>query len=585
MKVLLVALNAKFVHTNLAIRYLKSYCQAEFPGIVAREFTINEHLPEILAEIYREQPDIVGFSCYIWNIRGVLSLAANLKQVLPDCLVVLGGPEVSFDSVDLITAHPYVDGIVRGEGEKAFLDLLRALRSGRSGLVKGVTWKEKKGVIQAEEGTIMENLDDIPFPYATEEGNLQGRIVYYETSRGCPFNCSYCISSTTRGVRWFSMERVKTDLTRLLAQKPKEIKFVDRTFNAHPRRMREIMRFLLEQEETTPCHFEIVGDRLDRETMKFLETVPPGRFKFEIGVQSCNPDVLRRVNRSMDWNALEHNVKEIREQDSIFIHLDLIAGLPGETYSSFAESFNRVYRLAPHYFQLGFLKMLKGSSVRMESERYGYKFTHEPPYEVLENADLSYREIIKLKRIEDLVEKYYNSRDFANTLGYIIENEWQGNAFGFYEELASYWEDRRWHRVQHSKNSLYSMLLEFVQDRMPHLAVRAGELLKFDYFLNYHAQKLPEGLVHLEPPALKEAFNEFLRKEDNRRRYFPELEDTSLAKLKRQLHLEFFQEDVFFLTGRRKYQLSGPLFAVLFKKNGPAFDLGPKTVPALPENN
>ncbi len=578
MKILLVALNAKFVHTNLAIRYLRSYCQTEFPEILLREFTINEHLPEILAEIYQEQPDIIGFSCYIWNIREVMSLAANLKQILPDCLIVLGGPEVSFDSVDLIRDHPYIDGIVRQEGEEAFLELLRALRDGHLGTIEGVTWQNKRGIIHSDERLPIDNLDTIPFPYGTDEEILEGRVLYYETSRGCPFNCSYCISSTTRGVRWFSLERVKRDLLRLLAMRPKEIKFVDRTFNANPRRMLEIMEFLIKENQVTPCHFEIVADRLNEEIMEFLRTVPSGLFKFEIGVQTCNPEVLKKVNRSMNWVALEHNVKKILEQGRIHVHLDLIAGLPGETYASFADAFNRVYNLAPHYFQLGFLKMLKGPALRRESTKYGYKFSLEPPYEVLANADLSYREIIRLKRIEDLVEKYYNSGDFTNTLGYITRRGWQDDAFKFYEELASYWESRGWHRVQHSKNSLYSMLLEFIQDRKPDLTTSVGELLKFDYLLNYHAQKLPEGLMRVEPPGLKEAFNDFLRREDNRRLYFPELKDTSLAKLKRRLHLEVFQEDVFFLSGRRNYPLSGPYFPVLFKKNGPAFDLGHSSV-------
>ncbi|ADI01871.1 B12-binding domain-containing radical SAM protein [Syntrophothermus lipocalidus] len=583
MKVLLVALNAKFVHTNLAVRYLKSYCESDFPDIVVREFTINEYLPDIMAEIYREKPDIIGFSCYIWNIEGVFRLTRDLKQVLPGCVVILGGPEVSFDSVDLLEAHPFIDGIVRGEGEETFLELLRSLDNRGSGLVKGVTWREGNRVIYSEDRNPITRLDSIPFPYEKETENLNGRIVYYETSRGCPFNCSYCISSTTRGVRWFTLERVKEDLRKLLQIKPKEIKFVDRTFNANPKRMREIMDFLIQEAKETSCHFEIAADRLDQGTIEFLKSVPLGVFRFEIGVQSTNPEVLQAVNRPMNWELLESNVKSIRQQHNIFIHLDLIAGLPGETYHSVANSFNQVYRLCPDHLQLGFLKMLKGSAIRDKSYEHGYKFSFEPPYEVLQNAYITYGEMVRLKRIEDLVEKYYNSGDFAHSLRYMIKHGWKDDAFRFYEEFAGYWEDKRWHRVHHNKSSLYSMLMQFVSQRRPDLIRPVNELLKFDYLLNYHSQKLPDGLTRIELPGQKEFFDDFLRQENNRLRYFSTMQDVALGKLKRQLHLEVFTEDVLFLGELRERELSGPYFLVLFRKGDNACDLGQLSVYGFPD--
>jgi len=565
MKVLLVSLNAKFVHTSLAIRYLQAYCRQEFPEIRIREFTINEDPGEVMAEIYREEPDILGFSCYIWNIEATLRLARNLKKVRPNLIIVLGGPEVTFDSRALLSQNPYIDVVVRGEGEVTFLELLRGLASGGGQTVRGTTWRCGERVIHNEDRELIADLGQVPFPYATGVDELAGRIIYYESSRGCPFNCSYCISSTVRGVRWFPLERVKKELRFFVEQGVREVKFVDRTFNADPRRSREILKTLVENRGNTTFHLEIVADRLDDETLEFLRTVPPGLFKLEIGVQSTNERALRAVSRSMDWQRLQHAVMTIQQQHNLHQHLDLIAGLPEEDYASFGRSFNMVYNLAPNYLQLGFLKMLKGSRVREEAAKHGYRFTDEPPYEVLENRYLGFDEMRRLKRIEDLLEKFYNPGDFRHSLRYLVQTVYRGEPFAFYEDLAAFWEEERLHRVQHRKEHLYSLLMRFASQQWPEFAGAVNELLKFDYLLNYKSHALPAGLRRVEIPRQRERFDKFLAREDSCQLYWADLPEKALGKLKRQLHLEVFADDVLFLSGMRPEKVTRSYYPLLFR--------------------
>lgn len=565
MKVLLISLNTKYIHSSLAIRYLQAYCRNEYPRIQIMEFTINEGLGEVMAEIYRRQPDVVGFSCYIWNIEATLKLARNLKKIYPELVVVLGGPEVSFDSVRVLEQNPFLDWVVRGEGEETFLELLRCLSTSTGKAIKGTTYRDGERVIYNEDRGLISDLGSIPFPYVAGLDGLADRTIYYETSRGCPFSCSYCISSTFRGVRNFPLQRVKNDLRFLVEQGAQEIKFVDRTFNANPHRSREIMEFLMDLHGSTVFHLEIVADQLDDDMLAFLATVPPGLFKFEIGVQSTNELALRTVNRRMNWNRLQYAVQTIGSQGNIHQHLDLIAGLPGEDYLSFANSFNMVYNLAPDYLQLGFLKMLKGSSLREAAGEYDYRFTSEPPYEVLANRFVSYDEMLRLKRIEDLLEKYYNSRDFKHSLHYLTREVYGGKPFTFYEQLAAFWEEHGLHRIQHRKDAFYSLLIQFVGRNLPQFARKINELLKLDYLLNYKSFSLPDGLIRTEMPEQRNRLEQFLIAEDNCQRFFPDLKGLSVGKLKRQLHLEVFAEDVFFLSGIRQERVERSYYAVLFR--------------------
>ncbi|MGE5544098.1 MAG: DUF4080 domain-containing protein, partial [Bacillota bacterium] len=433
----LTTLNSQYVHSNLAIRYLAGVAQQLDQAHLVMEFTINESLDHILRSLVRAHPEMVAFSCYIWNIEDTVKLAQNMKKVLPSVVIVVGGPEVSYDSVRFLNDNPSIDMVVRGEGEETFRELLLAWRQGLSGEgIAGLTWRQGEHICENPSRELEVDLNSVPMPYGTDPVLPDGRIVYYETSRGCPFNCSYCLSSTIRGVRYFPLDRVRREISALVAAGVSQIKFVDRSFNCHPNRALEIMRFLADLPGETNFHFEIVADALTSEMLELLARVKPGRFQFEIGVQSTNPNTLTRINRHQDLTRMADNIKLLTERKNIHIHLDLIAGLPEEDYQSLAKSFNWVYDLQPDYFQLGFLKLLKGTAIREEAPRWDYVCKDYPPYEVLANRWLSFDEISTLKIIDDLLQRYYNSHVFGHTLAYCIPRLFTGNAFRFYEALA-----------------------------------------------------------------------------------------------------------------------------------------------------
>ena len=387
MKILLTSLNAKFIHSNLAIRYLKGYCEAYSSADVAiREFTINDQIEKILASIYLEEPDVIGFSCYIWNIEETLKLASSIKQVIPRCKIILGGPEVSYDSREFMAKFPYIDFIMYGEGEETFRHFVETLEN-RSDFssVNGLVYRDGGRVIQNPPRSNMEDLDIIPFPYRDGLLGLENKIVYYETSRGCPFNCQYCLSSTIDGVRYFSLERVLDEIDFFIDRKVPQVKLVDRTFNCHPKRAKAIIEHIIRREGNTNFHFEIAAHIMDRDMLELLRKAPPGLFQLEIGVQSTNEHTLDSIQRKTDIGKIYQVVEKLHTPRNIHIHLDLIAGLPYEDYDSFADSFDDVYSMQPDNLQLGFLKLLKGSSIRQEASEHGYRYTTYAPYEVLGN--------------------------------------------------------------------------------------------------------------------------------------------------------------------------------------------------------
>lgn len=371
MNILLTTLNAKYIHSSLALAYLRKYCADERWSLNIREFSINERTDEIMAAIYKERPDILCFSCYIWNIKPVLEICRDYKKIAPDTLIIAGGPEVSYDAISLLENHKFLDFVVRGEGEATLKELFHTIYMKQSlEAVKGVSYRNGDRVLDNPDRELITDLDCIPFPYEDDLDSYKNRIIYYETSRGCPYNCSYCLSSTIKGVRFFSLERVKADLSRLIRRGIKEIKFVDRTFNCHEGRALEIMKFILEQAGQTKFHFEIGAELLSQDFTAFIQKVPAGRFDFEIGVQSTNPESLQAVTRKSDWQKLRQNIERLKAAGNIHIHLDLIAGLPYEDLASFAQSFNDVYKLNPDVIQLGFLKLLKGSDIRNKSNMH-----------------------------------------------------------------------------------------------------------------------------------------------------------------------------------------------------------------------
>lgn len=540
MKTILCALNAKYIHSALGIRYLKNYAQScGHQEVTIREFSINELPSFILSELYEEHPDVLCFSCYIWNIELTLSICRQLHMVLPETLLVLGGPEVSYDSAQLLKEHSCLSVIIRGEGEESFAELLDCLQRGQAlETVQGISYRRGSSIFHNDDRPTIRNLDKIPFPYEGELQDLKDRIVYYESSRGCPFRCAYCLSAVTREVRYFPMDRVIGDLEQLVSHQVREIKFVDRTFNCNEKRAMAIMDFFQAHESDTQVHFEVDASLLSEQMMNYLDQVTPGRFYFEIGIQSTHLPALQAVHRSTDWDRIQKNVKRLVSQKRIRIHLDLIAGLPYEGYEDFHRSFNEVYQLGAEVIQLGFLKLLKGSPLRNEADLYQYSFQPEPPYQVLQNAFMSYGDILMLQRMEDLLDKYHNRRHISQTTAYYTGVIYQGDAFSFFEDLARYWNIRRLYGRGHRMEKLYQYLLEFTLEFHPEYRGIVHDLLKYDYLCNNHKYTLPEGLRAF--PDLDQDLHQLLNHPEIRQRLDPQ-KIQGVRELRKRVHLEYFR--------------------------------------------
>lgn len=558
MNIVLTTLNSKYIHSALAIRYLKSYTQDLTP-MKLMEFTINQNIDYIAGEIYKANPDILCLSTYIWNRNETLKICEILKMVKPDLKIILGGPEVSFDGKDILKDHPFIDFIVYGEGEKSFKELIKIFLDGKQDYsrIKGIIYRVGHNIIQNPPMPLIKELDSIPSPYKGLDGSLKNKIVYYESSRGCPFNCQFCLSSTIKGVRYFSLDRVKEDLERLIKAQVKQVKFVDRTFNANKRYAMEIMDFIMDKDpKDMNFHFEVTAHLLDREMLDFIKQAKEGLFQFEIGVQSTNPKTIKAVGRTTDFRKLSKVCKEIKSYNNIHQHLDLIAGLPYEDYNSFKKSFNDVYDLKPEKIQLGFLKLLKGSGLRREKSKYNFKFLDQPPYEVLENDYISYEEMLKLKGIEDLVEKYYNEGYFYNSLEYLIENNYQ-TAFDFFEDFLYYWEENKYHTLSHSKNNLYKILLSFYREKGFKNPIIFNELIKYDYLFN-NGPSIPKFIDRDEEQIVKKHKHDILKDERLLSSYLKQYIDLPTKEIIKRVHIEKFRIDVLELM-KRAYNLDDNL--------------------------
>ena len=546
MEVLLSALNASFVHSSLALRYLRSYCEDEFK-IEISEYTINQHSDDIAAEIYKANPDVLGFSCYIWNIDKTLDIIKILKKVKPELTIILGGPEVSYNPVKLMEAYAEIDYIIYGEGEYSFKELLTSLRYKKSfNNVKGLVYRQEDKIIKNEPQPVIDDLDIIRSPY-NQIGGLENKIAYFEASRGCPFNCQYCLSSTLSSVRNLSLKRVKTELLRLINAKVKQVKFVDRTFNCNSKRTWEIFKFLLDNkpdDHEINFHFEIAADLLSDEMIEWLKQVPTGYFQFEIGVQSTKPATLDIIQRQMDFNRIKKVVNELLEAENIHLHLDLIAGLPREDYERFKESFNDVYQLKPHKLQLGFLKLLQGSGLRKNAEEYGYLFTEQPPYEVLANNDISYDQILNLKMVEEVLETFGNAHYFDHSLEFIYQNFYD-SYFELYYDLASFWEEGEYYRYSHKLIFLYQVLQKFYQQHCQAKQKLFNEVLKFDYLLGRRrVNNLPDFLTRYRIENYKTRFRDFTNNPKEIKKYFVELNQLSSRQLRKEIQIETFAYDI-----------------------------------------
>jgi len=566
MKTLIVSLNSKYIHSSLAAWYLKAYCEDCCDDVKVLESTINDSPDSVLSAIYLEKADVVGFSCYIWNIEAVLKLAGNLKKVSPDVRILLGGPEVSFDAKKMMEENGFIDFIISGEGEIPFRKLLEQLASGvwKPDEIDGLTYRDSGRIISNKPGSWIENLDSIPSPYTDEMLDAVGkRIMYFEASRGCPFSCAYCLSSTFEGVRNFSMERVKEDLKKLMKAGVKLVKFVDRTFNCNRKRAKEIFRFIIKESEDTVFHFEAAADLFDDEMIEILSQAPPGRIQFEIGVQTTNAVTLELIDRKTNLDIVFDNVRKLRALGNIHIHLDLIAGLPKEDFRSFMCSFDDVYRLKPHQLQLGFLKMLKGSGIRQNAGKYGYGYRDYPPYEVLYSDSMSFDEILVLKGIEDLVDRYYNSGRFQVSLEYLTETCYS-SPFSFYWEFYNFCRDEGYAGKALSGRDTYTVLLEFLRKVLPQEKVELlKDLMKLDYLSSDNSNNLPEGIEREIQPGFKERCFEFLKDEGNLKKYLPELFDMPAKQIYKQVHFETFRHDV--VQGIKAGSFERKRTVVLFK--------------------
>lgn len=488
MNVVVATLNAKYIHTSLALRYLKSFSQGEFDVDIA-EYTIKDPSMSIAADLFSRKPDVIGFSCYIWNIEETITVVDMLRKVLPDVKIVLGGPEVSYDTEEWMNRLQGVDFIVMGEGEETFRDLLRQIAGEQKyHFVFGLAYR-KDGQVVITPPRPKLDLNAIPSPHRFKQDlpSLRNRVVYFETSRGCPFSCQFCLSSIEVGVRYFDMERVKADLTYLIDSGAKLIKFVDRTFNIKREYAMDIFQFLIDNHRGCVFQFEITADIMRPEVLDFLaDNAPPGVFRFEIGVQSTNDPTNLAVQRRQNFAKLTRTVMKIKESGKIDQHLDLIAGLPHEDYDTFRKTFNDVFALRPEELQLGFLKMLRGTGLRNDADKFGYIYMERAPYEMLGNDLMPFSDIVRIKRVEDVLEKFWNAHRMDRTMEYLIAKAYP-SPFDFFQAFGDYWESKGWSRIGHQLEDLFSRLWAFLQADAPEkldLDVAFG-LLKIDYYLQH----------------------------------------------------------------------------------------------------
>ena len=581
MRILLAAVNAKYIHLNLALHSLRQYAKEFTDQIEICEFTINQYQENIIQEIYRKKPDLLAFSCYIWNISQVISVCRTLRILLPDLPIWLGGPEVSFETEEFLADHPYITGIMRGEGEVTFLRLLERYEESRTGSrfghadlagIPGITRRGEDGRMIRERDLLPEDLpqmDDLPFIYDSLDPALcEHRILYYETSRGCPFSCSYCLSSTEKGIRYRSLEKVFREIQFFLDAKVPQVKLIDRTFNADAGRASQIWQYILEHDNgVTNFHFELEATILTQEELALLSKMRPGLIQTEIGVQSANARTLRSVHRNPDISKIREYAAVIRKNQNMHLHLDLIAGLPYEDLASFRRSFAEVYSMRPNELQLGFLKLLKGSPIRAEAGRFGIEADPQAPYEVLRTDWLSFDDLLHLKDVEEMLEIYYNSQQFIHSVTAL--EPFFDDPMELYEELAG------WHRrnglsgLQHSRQARYEHLLAFAEELRGHSSAGAREntdagegsaggyapfagpdgkacrvwdefreLLTIDMYLRENLKSRPAWMRDLSPE--REQIRQFYRREEEERKYLPDYADYDRQQLNRMTHLEYF---------------------------------------------
>lgn len=549
MRILLTAINAKYIHSNLALYSLQAYAKAYEEWIDLQEFTINQTKDTIIRGIFRRKPEVLCVSCYIWNISYVRELTKEIHKILPDTAIWLGGPEVSYTAVQILRECPQIAGIMRGEGEETFLELVKYYVDGEGSLdeIPGITFRKRPGTAVCQRpgaDEIRENpwrsilsMDRLPFVYE-DMTPFQNRIIYYESSRGCPFSCSYCMSSLDKKVRFRSLELVKRELQFFLDQKVPQVKFVDRTFNCDHKHAVEIWRYIMEHDNgITNFHFEIEADLLRPEEIALIQQFRPGMVQMEIGVQSTHPETIREIRRRSEFSRVQKIVAEIQKNHNVHQHLDLIVGLPYEDYETFTHSFNDVYALRPQQFQMGFLKLLKGSYMAEKAADYGCVCQDREPYEILYNNWISYEDILRFKQVEEVLEVYYNSNQFLKTLP-AVERLFD-TPFDFYQALGDYYEQKGYFDISHTRIRRYEILLEFLSERDSEHMALYRELMTYDLYARENMKTRPGWAA--DPARWRKGARRFYRQEMEQVCYLQGYEGYDEKQLGRMTHIEVLQ--------------------------------------------
>ena len=550
MKVLLTAVNAKYIHSNLAIYSMKAYAEQKgCPGVEIQlaEYTINQQQDGILRGIYEEKPDLLCFSCYIWNISFVRELIRDVKKILPKTRIWVGGPEVSYDAEDFLKEMPQITGVICGEGEETFAEVVRTYAQWEKqeeepkalGNILGVVYREGKNLIFTGNRDIL-NMDELVFPY--ENLSLfEHKIIYYESSRGCPFSCSYCLSSIDKKLRFRSLLLVKKELQFFLDHQVPQVKFVDRTFNCKKEHAMEIWKYIKEHDNgITNFHFEIAADLLTEEEIGLIAAMRPGLIQLEIGVQSTNERTLQEIRRKTSFQEICKKVRAVAEGENVHQHLDLIAGLPYEDYESFQKSFCDVYALRPQQLQLGFLKVLKGAYMEEMADAYGCVYKSGEPYEVLKTEWLTYGEISRLKGIEEMTEVYYNSGQFFYTLEALVKEF--PDAFTMYEELADFYKRKGYFAVSHARISRYEILREFLQEKGIQYLEFYDQLMVLDLYARENLKTRPSWAMDLKP--YKRQIQAFYAKEEEQPEILKDYQGYQARQMEKMTHLEVFTYNV-----------------------------------------
>ncbi len=542
MNIILTAINAKYIHSNLAVYSLRAYAKEYCQEIEIAEYTINQQQDDILADLYKKKPDVLCLSCYIWNLTYVEEIVREIKKILPQLPIWLGGPEVSYDAKDVLQRLPEVTGVMFGEGEETFLELMRYYHGEVDSLkgIKGVAYRDEEGKLLENEWRETIDLSKVPFVYRDME-NFKNKIIYYESSRGCPFSCSYCLSSVDKCLRFRDLELVKKELQFFIDEEVPQVKFVDRTFNCNHKHAMEIWKFLIEHDKgMTNFHFEVAADLLNEEEISLIESMRPGLIQLEIGVQSTNPETIKEIKRTMKFSEVARIVTRINQKGNVHQHLDLIAGLPYEGLESFQKSFDDVYRLYPEQLQLGFLKVLKGSYMQEKKEIYGLVYKNQPPYEVLYTNWLSYDDVLTLKNVEEMVEVYYNSGQFSYTLRQ-LEKEFK-SPFEMYLTLGKYYETHALHLMSHARITRYEILLDFIRNIDLQKIDMYQQLLTFDLYLRENVKNRPEFAGEYQ--VSKDVLAEFYAREAEKHEYLKGYEKYDKRQLRKMTHVEKFDYNV-----------------------------------------